>query len=44
MARRARRSGVVLWVPGVTEAGLRVILRTGARLWVDGPAVPGGAD
>lgn len=44
MARRARRSGVVLWVPGVTEAGLRVILRTGARLWVDGPAVPDGAD
>jgi len=44
MARRARRTGIVLWVPGVTSSGLRLILRTGARVWVDGPAVPAAAD
>ena len=44
MARRATRSGLVVWVPGVTQDGLREILRTGARVWVDGPAVPGRSD
>jgi hypothetical protein len=44
MARQAVRSGVVLWVPGVTEAALHLVLRTGARVWVDGPATPRTSD
>jgi hypothetical protein len=44
MARQAARSGVVLWVPGVTEEALHLVLRTGSRVWVDGPATPATTD
>lgn len=40
LARRAIRRGIPVWVPGVAAADLQFLLRTGARLWIDGPAVP----
>lgn len=40
LAAAARRSGTCLWVPAVDADGLRVLLRLGQTLWVDGPAVP----
>jgi hypothetical protein len=40
MARAAARRGATLWVPHVDGEGLQLLLRLGARLWVDGPAVP----
>lgn len=40
LARRAIRRGIPVWVPGVAAADLQSLLRTGARLWIDGPAVP----
>ncbi len=40
LARMADRRGTVLWIPGVTQKSLPLVLRLGGRVWVDGPAVP----
>ena len=39
-ARRAARLDLPLWVPQVDPPGLELLLRLGARVWVDGPVVP----
>lgn len=39
-ARRAARLDLPLWVPQVEPPGLQLLLRLGARVWVDGPAAP----
>ncbi|NOZ79535.1 MAG: hypothetical protein GXP48_10235 [Acidobacteria bacterium] len=40
LLREANANGLPLWVPNVTGAVLRRLLRLGGRAWVDGPAVP----
>ncbi len=36
----AARAGSTLWVPNVDAVALGLLLRLGASVWVDGPAVP----
>lgn len=39
LAREADRSGMTLWIPGVTRDAGAVIRRWGVGVWVDGPVV-----
>jgi len=40
LGKAAADRGLPLWVPCVSQAGLRYLLRVGLRLWIDGPCVP----
>jgi hypothetical protein len=40
IAEAASRRGLPLWVPGVDNDGLRLVLGLPGVIWVDGPAVP----
>jgi hypothetical protein len=40
IAEAASRRGVPLWIPGVDQEGLRLVLGLPGVIWVDGPAVP----
>jgi len=40
IAEAAARRGLPLWIPGVDEEALRLVLGLPGVIWVDGPAVP----
>jgi hypothetical protein len=40
LAAAAARAGSTLWVPNVDAEAVRLLLKLGVPLWVDGPAVP----
>jgi hypothetical protein len=40
IAEAALRRGLPLWIPGVDQEGLRLVLGLPGTIWVDGPAVP----
>jgi hypothetical protein len=40
IAEAASRRGLPLWIPGVGQEGLRLVLALPGTIWVDGPAVP----
>lgn len=40
IADAAVRRGLPLWIPGVDQEGLRLVLVLPGTIWVDGPAVP----
>jgi hypothetical protein len=40
IAEATSRRGLPLWIPGVDQEGLRLVLGLPGTIWVDGPAVP----
>jgi len=40
LAAAAAGAGSALWIPNVDAVGLRLLLKLGVSVWVDGPAVP----
>jgi hypothetical protein len=40
IAEAASRRGLPLWIPGVDQEGLHLVLGLPGTIWVDGPAVP----